>query len=169
MFPAFTSRAICGGGIGSTDRLKTASSFSPLCRLLLAHDDERMCQFTQDILERCAEISILGRASDSNKAVALSIVHQPDVILIDVNLPSFHRAEAARRIKEISSRTVVIGIAEHFTPSIYSAIRTAGAAAFLCKNELLGIHDTIVCALEQSTLIFANSSGAMSSLSWSGP
>jgi DNA-binding NarL/FixJ family response regulator len=157
MSAASASRAVYDESIGSTNRLKCSSSLRPLCRLLLAHGDEETSHFIQDILETCQKISILGRASEGSEAVALAIVHQPDIILIDVHLPVFDGAHATRRIKEICPRTVVIAIAEQFTPSVYSAIRTAGAAAFVCKRDLLGIQDTMFCALEQSRWNLAHS------------
>jgi two-component system response regulator DesR len=93
------------------------------------------------------QTGIVARASGGSEAVALAIVHQPDIILIDVNLPPLGGIQVTYSIKETCPWAVVIGLAEHFTPSIYSAMRTAGAAAFVCKREVLGIKEVILCTM----------------------
>jgi len=118
-------------------------------RLLLADDDEWTCQLLRDILENHPDITIVGQAGDGNEAVAMATLQQPDVILMDVGLPSLDGVEATYAIKQVCPKTVVIGITGHFSPPVYTAMRTAGAAAFVCKNEVLGIHKTILCALGQ--------------------
>jgi DNA-binding NarL/FixJ family response regulator len=77
----------------------------------------------------------------------LAILHQPDVVLIDVNLPGLDGIQTTYAMRETCPETVVIGLAEQFTPLIYSAMRTAGAAAFVCKRDVFGIHETILCTL----------------------
>jgi DNA-binding NarL/FixJ family response regulator len=119
-------------------------------RILLVDDDERDCQLLRDILENSVDMSIVGRATDGMEAVALANFYQPDVILMDVNLPSLDGIQATYAIKKTCPRTVIIGVTGHFTPTVYTAMRTAGAAAFVSKCELLGIHETILGTLEHS-------------------
>jgi CheY-like chemotaxis protein len=119
-------------------------------RVLLVDDDEWTCQLLRDILEIRADISIVGRASDGEEAMTMAILHQPDVVLMDVSMPSLDGIEATYSIKQACPRTVVIGLTEKFKPEMYSAMRTAGAAAFVCKGEFLSIHERILYALRHS-------------------
>ena len=116
-------------------------------RVLLVDDNDGTCQLIQDILEDCSDLLLIGRAGDGREAVALATLRQPDVILMDVNLPIIDGVQATYSITEICPKIVVIGISEQFRPSIYSAMRTAGAAAFACKSEFLGLHKTILDTL----------------------
>jgi len=94
---------------------------------------------------------IIGQAGDGKEAVAMAIAHKPDVILMDIGLPYLDGIEATHCIKKACPQTVVICLTGHFSPPKYSAMRTAGAAAFVCKNQVLAIHETIMHALGQWT------------------
>jgi len=119
-------------------------------RVLLVDDDEQTCQLLEDILGIREDITIVGRASEGKEAVAMAMLHQPDVVLIDANLPSHDGVEATYSMKQSSPGTVIIGLTENFNPAIYSAMRTAGTAAFVCKGELLSIHEMILYALRHA-------------------
>lgn len=122
------------------------SPASPL-RVLLVDDDVQTLQLLRDILGRHPDITIVGQAMDGREAVALATASEPHIILMDVALPYLNGIEATHCIKKFFPRTVVIGLAGHFSPRTYNAMRTAGAAAFMCKNQVLAIHDTIMFAL----------------------
>jgi DNA-binding NarL/FixJ family response regulator len=117
-------------------------------RVLIVDDNQRTCQLIEDILQKYSDLQIIGRAHDGKEAVELTGLRRPHVVLMDVNLPLLDGVQATCAIIEACEKTVVIGMSEHFTPSAYSAMRTAGAAAFACKNELLGLHQTIINTLE---------------------
>ena len=116
-------------------------------RVLLVEDNDGTCQLIQDILEDCSDLLLVGRARDGREGVALATLLQPDVILMDVNLPIIGGVEATYSITETCPNIVIIGISEIFQPSIYSAMRTAGAAAFACKSEILGLQKWILDTL----------------------
>lgn len=130
-----------------TDRSESTPPSKTLYRVLLVEDDERTYHLIRDILETFGDVSIVGRASDGKEAVSLAHVHQPDVILMDINLPSLDGIQATYAIKENSPHTLIIALTGHFTPTLYSAMRMAGAAAFVCKREVLGIHEMILSAM----------------------
>ena len=119
-------------------------------RILLVDDDERMCDLIREILASCKGMSIIGRAANGKEAVDLASGSLPDVILMDVNMPVLDGIKATYAIKEKSPSTVVICLTQAFTPSLYSAMRTAGAAAFLCKNQVFALPDFILSTLDQS-------------------
>jgi DNA-binding NarL/FixJ family response regulator len=126
-------------------------SASPQYRVLLVDDDQGTRQLLQDILEKYSDVTIIGEAGDGKEAVLKAIEHKPDVILMDVALPYLDGIEATHCIKKACPHTVVICLTGQFSPPKYSAMRTAGAAAFVCKNEVLAIHDTIMYALGRWT------------------
>ena len=120
-------------------------------RVLLVDDDPGTRQLLQDILEKYKDIRIVGQAGDGKQAVAMAVEHQPDVILMDIGLPYLDGVEATQCIRKSCPETVVICLTGHFSPPRYSAMRTAGAAAFVCKNQVLAIHDMILSTLGQWT------------------
>ncbi|HKY72805.1 MAG TPA: response regulator [Nitrospira sp.] len=120
-------------------------------RILLVDDDRETRQLLHDILERYPDVTIIGQAGDGREAVAMAIEHKPDVILMDIALPYLDGIEATHCIKKVCPQTVIICLTGDFSPPKYSAMRTAGAAAFVCKNQVLAIHDMILHALGQWT------------------
>lgn len=130
----------------SVDRAPTSQY-----RILVVDDDQGTRQLLQDILEKHTDVTIVGHAGDGKEAVTMAIEHKPDVILMDIGLPYLDGIEATQCIKKACPQTVVICLTGHFSPPKYSAMRTAGAAAFVCKNQVLAIHETIMYALGQWT------------------
>lgn len=121
-------------------------------RVLLVDDDEGTRQLLQDILEKYTDIKIVGQAGDGKQAVAMAIDQKPDVILMDIGLPYLDGVEATQCIKKACPQTVVICLTGHFSPPKYSAMRTAGAAAYVCKSQVLAIYEMIMCTLGQWTV-----------------
>ncbi|HEU4502982.1 MAG TPA: response regulator transcription factor [Nitrospira sp.] len=120
-------------------------------RVLLVDDDPGTRQLLEDILEKYQDIRIVGQAGDGQQAVAMAIEYKPDVILMDIGLPYLDGVEATQCIRKSCPETVVICLTGHFSPPRYSAMRTAGAAAFVCKNQVLAIHEMILSTLGQWT------------------
>lgn len=129
--------------------ISSAASPAAPWRVLLVDDDEWTRQLLQDILGSYPDIKIVGQAGDGREAVTLASVHQPDVILMDIALPYLDGIEATRLIRKECPRTHIVGISGHYAPEVYNAMRTAGAAAFICKNQVLAIRETIMLALGQ--------------------
>ncbi len=129
----------------------STSHLSPLAphRVLLVDDDPKTLQLLRSILEHYPDIAIVGDAQDGHEAVAMASALKPDVIVMDIALPHIDGIEATHRIKHALPRTAVIGLAGHFSTQTYNAMRTAGAAAFMCKNQLLAIHETILFSIAQ--------------------
>ena len=120
-------------------------------RILLVDDDQNTRQLLQDILEKHPDVTIVGQAADGKEAVAMAMECNPDVVVMDIGLPYLDGIEATHCIKKACPQTVIICLTGHFSPPKYSAMRTAGAAAFVCKNQVLAIHETIMNALGQWT------------------
>src|SRR5689334_13467203 len=135
----------------SPRRLSANEGRTSQYRILVVDDDRETRQLLQDILEKYTDVTIIGQAGDGKEAVAMAIEYKPDVILMDVALPYLDGIEATHCIKKACPDTVVICLTGHFSPPKYSAMRTAGAAAFVCKNQVLAIHETIMYALGQWT------------------
>jgi DNA-binding NarL/FixJ family response regulator len=145
------TRSECISSDASPRQLSTDEERTSQYRILVVDDDRETRQLLQDILEKYRDVTIVGQAGDGKQAVAMAIEHKPDVILMDVALPYLDGIEATHCIKKACPDTVVICLTGHFSPPKYSAMRTAGAAAFVCKNQVLAIHETIMYALGQWT------------------
>lgn len=86
------------------------------------------------LLREHAEVEIVGEAADGQQAVQMTLVAQPDVILMDVSMPVMSGIEATRRIMEIMPQARVIGLSMHEADDMAAAMRKAGAVGYLRKD-----------------------------------
>lgn len=102
--------------------------------IVLADDQELVRAGFRLILDAQDDLRVTGEAGDGAEAVDLVRRLQPDVVLMDVQMPVFDGIEATRRLAEAAntSRVVILTTFER-DDFIVSALR-AGASGFLIKN-----------------------------------
>ncbi len=106
-----------------------------MIRVLLADDQAVVRGGLRMILEAHDDIEVTGEASDGKEAIELARQLDPDVVLMDVQMPVIDGIEATRRLglAATSARVLVLttyGLEEN----VYEALR-AGAAGFLVKTD----------------------------------
>ena len=102
--------------------------------VLLADDHPVVRQGLRTFLELQEDIEVVGEAGDGADAVALAEQLVPDVVLMDLVMPTLDGIEATRRIRHASPATKVIVLTSFAEDDkIFPAIR-AGAAGYLLKD-----------------------------------
>jgi DNA-binding NarL/FixJ family response regulator len=103
-------------------------------RVLLADDQHLVRAGFRMVLEGRDDIEVVGEASDGAKAVALTLQHEPDVVLMDVRMPEMDGIEATRRIVASASPSrIVILTTYDLDEYVFAALR-AGASGFMLKD-----------------------------------
>ncbi|MDP9199650.1 MAG: response regulator transcription factor [Pseudomonadota bacterium] len=98
-------------------------------------------------LDNYADIHVIGEAGDGDEAVRLAGHIQPDIVLMDVNMPKMDGIEATRRITDAFPAVTVIGLSVHNSESIKIAMKEAGAVAFVNKDAAVDdLYRTIQAA-----------------------
>ncbi len=105
-------------------------------RVLLVDDEELVRSGFRLILESEPDIEVAGEAANGAEAVALTRELNPDVVLMDIQMPEMNGLEATREIaalgREETSRVVILTTFEQ-DEYVYEALR-AGASGFLLKR-----------------------------------
>ena len=83
-------------------------------RVLVAEDDDGAALLLQALLEADTRVEMVGRARNGREALSLAASLNPDVILMDLQMPVMGGVEAIRRLRERGStvRIVVVTGAE---------------------------------------------------------
>lgn len=113
-----------------------------IVRLLVVDDHKVVREGVVGLLDREADFEVVGQASNGQEAAAQAAALQPDVVVMDVDMPDISGVEATGRIKRQQPKTVVVGLSLHKDPAVERAMREAGAADYLPKEhsaeELVG-------------------------------
>ena len=90
------------------------------------------------------DIEVVGEASDGVEAVELVLALQPDVVIMDINMPKGNGYAATRRICAEAPKTRVIALTVYTSPDMEGLVHDAGATAYLTKDGPLSVLlDTI--------------------------
>jgi PAS domain S-box-containing protein len=103
-------------------------------RVVLVDDHAMVRQGLRGLLEGYADIEVIGEAANGEAALRLTHAVRPDVVLMDVNMPTMDGVEATKRLKAVQPDLRIIGLSVDNNPHTERAMRHAGAAAFHTKE-----------------------------------
>ena len=109
-------------------------------RVLLADDYPDIVKAVSRLL--ALDCEIVGTVSDGAALLEAARRLQPDVIVLDVNLPNGHSLEACREITRVNPTTKVIMFTAT-SPAASQAFLEAGASAFVAKTAAGDLLSTI--------------------------
>lgn len=104
-------------------------------RILVVDDFPPWRHFVSKTLQDQPELQIIGEATDGLEAVRRAKELQPDMILLDIGLPSLNGIESARRIREVSPATKILFVSENRSRDIAEAALSTGAGGYSIKSE----------------------------------
>ncbi len=119
-----------------------------MIKVLIADDQEIVCEGLKMILETDPQIRVIGTANDGQEALDLVEALAPDVVLMDLQMPRMNGVQAIRRLKVTRPDLPVLVLTTYMDDKwLFDAIRS-GASGYLMKDrprlELIeAIHGTV--------------------------
>src|SRR6185436_6623165 len=107
----------------------------PALRILIADDHAAVRRSVRTLLESHAEWIVCGEAADGEEAVERVAQLQPDVVLLDLEMPKLNGLQAARRIRDRAPKVQILVLTMHDSPSLDDEARRAGARAVVAKSD----------------------------------
>ena len=104
-------------------------------RILIADDHEMLRQGVRTLLQTDVEFEICGEAVDGQEAVEKAAELNPDLIILDMNLPVLSGLAAVRQILRNSPRTKILIFTVHESDQAVREILSAGAHGYLSKAK----------------------------------
>lgn len=103
-------------------------------RIMIAEDQTMVRQALVALLEMESDITVVAEAATGDEAIAMATRHQPDVALVDIEMPGADGIEVARRLSGDGFAGKIIIVTTFGRPGYLSAAMAAGASGFLLKD-----------------------------------
>jgi DNA-binding NarL/FixJ family response regulator len=121
---------------------------APFARTIIVDDHAIVRDGLADLIERARGMRVVGFASTGEEAVSVAQRLKPDLIIMDLMLPSLNGIDATQRIMSELPRTRIIALSACHTLEQVCRVLRAGAQGFVLKTaaaaELLSaIHDVM--------------------------
>ena len=117
---------------------RSSQDFSPGMssgyRVLLVDDHAVVRQGLRSLLDAWSDVKVVGEAGDGIEAIRLTESLQPDVVVMDINMPNMNGIDATRQIRQNNPNIHVIGLSVRQDKETEQAMREAGAAGYLSKE-----------------------------------
>ena len=104
-------------------------------RMLVVDDHQMVREGVVYVLEEDERIEVVGEASDGVEALQAVANTQPDVVLMDLNMPRINGIQVTREIMKHWPNTRVVGFSVQDDHATEQAMLDAGAVAFLSKSS----------------------------------
>jgi two-component system response regulator NreC len=124
-------------------------------RILLADDHTVMRNGLRLLLERQANLTVVGEASDGRETVRVAEAVSPDVVVMDIAMPNLNGIEAARQITNTRPETAIVILSMHSDESYVIRALKAGARAYLLKDSAEGDLIAAIHAITEGKSFFS--------------
>lgn len=106
-----------------------------MIKVLIADDQEIVCQGLKKILESDPEIQVIATANNGQQALDMIAVQRPDLVLMDLQMPLMNGVQAIRRLRVNHPGLPVLVLTTYMDDKwLFDAIRS-GASGYLMKDR----------------------------------
>lgn len=108
-------------------------------RVLLADDHPATRLGLRVLLEQAADVAVVGEAGDGEQALTLLEALQPNVVVLDCEMPGLTGIEAAQEIRRRRPAARVLALSAYDSEYYVRGMLEAGAVGYLLKDEAPGV------------------------------
>ena len=112
-------------------------------KVVLADDSAAIRLLARKALSGRVGLDLIGEARDGAEVLALVASHKPDCVVLDVDMPGMGGFETLAELKRRCPAVPVVMLSGFSSEAVADRAATGGAAAFLHKNELTRLAETI--------------------------
>jgi len=113
-------------------------------RVLIVDDHQVFRDGLKLVINRQADMEVVGEAEDGEKAIALTRELLPDIIIMDVKMPLMDGAEATSRILAEMPGMKILALSIYADDGFMASMMRAGALGYILKGcDIEELSDTI--------------------------
>jgi NarL family two-component system response regulator LiaR len=107
-------------------------------RILIADDFERWRRQVRRLLQVRSEFQVICEASDGSEAVQMADDLKPDLVVLDIGLPTLNGIEAARLIRKLTPSSRILFLSQNIDLDVVQAALCTGALGYVHKTNAAG-------------------------------
>jgi DNA-binding NarL/FixJ family response regulator len=123
------------------------ADMSPV-RILVVEDFAPFREFLRSILEERPDVQVIGEVTDGLEGVQKAKLLRPDLVLLDIGLPTLNGIEAARQIRKLAPKSKIIFLSQESSPEVVQEALSLGAWGYVEKtraaSDLLAAVDAVL-------------------------
>lgn len=125
-------------------------------RILVADDHEIVRQGIRALLKTHAGWEVCGEATNGREAVEKAAQLKPDIVILDIGMPSLNGLNATRQILQADPMIKVLILTMHESDQVVREVLEAGARGYLLKSDAGRDLSTAVEALQRNKTFFTS-------------
>lgn len=115
--------------------MPSTDAFHSSVRILVVDDFEPWRRRICFMLQTRPELRVVAEVGDGLEAVQKAHELKPDLILLDIGLPTLNGLEAADRIRQVAPDARIIFLTQNSDPNVVRAALRAGARGYVLKAD----------------------------------
>jgi DNA-binding NarL/FixJ family response regulator len=108
---------------------------SDLLTILIVDDSALVRHALRSSIEQNGSLSVCGEAENGRIGVEKVRQLQPDIVILDLQMPVMNGLEAARQISELAPNTTLLMFTQHCSEQLSRAAQAAGVQKVFSKND----------------------------------
>jgi DNA-binding NarL/FixJ family response regulator len=105
-----------------------------MIRVFIIDDHQMIIEGIHSLLQDESDIEWLGSAKSPDELLSFLRKRQPDILLMDINLPQKSGLDLCKEVKEKYPAVRIIGLSTSDQPSVIRKMRENGASGYLLKD-----------------------------------
>ena len=124
------------------------SNKGPAKRVLIVEDFPAFRQFIRSTLGESLDLQVVAEVSDGLEALQKAAELKPDLVLLDIGLPTIDGIEVARQIRKLSPESKIVFLSQETSADVVEEAFSTGAWGYVVKTKaaihLLAVVEAVV-------------------------
>lgn len=122
-----------------------------MVRLLVVDDNPAVRRYLRAILEQQTSWRVVGEAKNGMEAMERVFEVQPDLILLDHQMPDLNGVDVAKQIAHTFPEIPILMVTLHLSNQLAEAARKAGIKGACAKHDIGSVVEAVEVLLHQQT------------------